>query len=461
MGAAGRSMASYGVSDFGGGGQAQSRRLSLSPRARGRVASAAVDPPLPDRGGWPPSRSPRWRSADGLPAGRRARPSRSGRCSRRWRSASVARRAGGRAGGGGEGLLVSWRWRAGASSTPTSWPRSPREGAKSGGAWVPPAPGLDEVMDGILHRGGLPGFGLPRTLIAVDARLPRSSARCRARRACRRARGAAGTLEGVVSAGARGDGRPDARGASGIMGYYPGARASTTGAPRRRLDDPPNLLPAWVPRKVAGALRVCGCGRARHLRLVFAMGTRPVIFPVLPTMLPVSGYASRVSCATRSPSTTSASAAASRSRPPAPTRAPDSLVKSKRFAAVPPPWTAQRRRETQDAPTVRRLSVTDALKGDHTPREPTTHPGAPASRVAALAARPPRWGRAASRATSASRARVASRRAPTSSATCGPGAGHQMRRLPHAGRAGRGPRRPLHPALPASFPDFADANLRA
>ncbi len=157
--------------------------------------------------------------------------------------------------------------------------------------------GFDEVMDGILFTAAASlGFGLLENLIYVDARFASLFCRVPGIDALCSEHGAAGTLEGVVLGVVRAvTAVPMHAVASGIMGYYLGRARFHDWSPAADVfDDLPELLPAWVPRKVAWALFGLAAAVAVHGTYdwaVFAMGTRPVIFLVLPTMLLVSGYA--------------------------------------------------------------------------------------------------------------------------------------------------------------------------
>jgi len=157
--------------------------------------------------------------------------------------------------------------------------------------------GFDEVMDGIVYTTAASlGFGLLENLIYVDARfaslfcaVPGIAALCSAHNT-------AGTLEGVILGVVRAvTAVPMHAIASGIMGYYLGRARFHAWSPAADVfDDLPELLPPWVPRKVAWVLFGLAAAVGVHGTYdwaVFAMGTRPVIFLVLPTMLGVSGYA--------------------------------------------------------------------------------------------------------------------------------------------------------------------------
>jgi len=157
--------------------------------------------------------------------------------------------------------------------------------------------GFDEVMDGILFTAAASlGFGLLENLLYVDARfaalfcaVPGITALCSAH-------DTAGTLEGVILGLVRAvTAVPMHALASGIMGYYLGrARFHDWSPAADAFDDLPELLPAWIPRRTAWVLFGLAAAVAMHGTYdwaVFAMGSRPVIFLMLPTLLGIAGYA--------------------------------------------------------------------------------------------------------------------------------------------------------------------------
>lgn len=156
--------------------------------------------------------------------------------------------------------------------------------------------GLDEVMDGILFTVAASlGFGLLENLIYIDVRFASLFCSFSGIATLCSEHNTAGTFEGVVLGMVRAvTAVPMHAIASGIMGYYLGRARFHDWSPAADIyDDLPDLLPAWVPRKVAWMLFGLTAAVAVHGTYdwaVFAMGTRPVIFLVLPTILGVSGY---------------------------------------------------------------------------------------------------------------------------------------------------------------------------
>lgn len=156
--------------------------------------------------------------------------------------------------------------------------------------------GFDEVMDGIVYTTAASlGFGLLENLIYIDARfaalfctVPGIAPLCTGHNT-------AGSFEGVILGVVRAiTAVPMHAVASGILGYFLGrARFHDWSPAVDTFDDLPDLLPQAVPRKAAWVLLGVGAAVAVHGTYdwaVFAMGTRPVIFLVLPVMLAVSTF---------------------------------------------------------------------------------------------------------------------------------------------------------------------------
>jgi RsiW-degrading membrane proteinase PrsW (M82 family) len=158
---------------------------------------------------------------------------------------------------------------------------------------------FDEVMDGVLYTAAASlGFGLLENLIYVNpwfasafCALPGIASLCGPEHAAN-SQGVGGVVLGVVRAITA---VPMHAIASGIMGYFIGrARFDAWSPAEDTFDDLPELLPVFLPRTVSWCILGLLAAVTVHGTYdwaVFAMGSRPIIFIVLPLLLGVATFA--------------------------------------------------------------------------------------------------------------------------------------------------------------------------
>jgi protease PrsW len=156
---------------------------------------------------------------------------------------------------------------------------------------------FDEVMDGVVYTSAASlGFGLFENLIYIDAHVAALVCSVPGVAPLCSGHSTAGSSEAIVLGVIRGvTAVPMHAIASGIMGYFIGrARFHEWSPAEDAFDDLPDLLPQRVPRSVAwlffGLLAAVGV-HGTYDWAVFAMGSRPVVFLVLPVILGLSAFA--------------------------------------------------------------------------------------------------------------------------------------------------------------------------